>query len=414
MKAMNATVTTNNWFSHQAKRLGLSDFWRWWSGELRTALSPVIAKWLADDRATTDVTSDGRTLNVAGANAPGIELGMEDAAARRIAIEDALRNRGRDLRVLLANGLALRKRVRYPQATEENLREVIAFDMDRQTPFSAEQVAYDARVVSRDAERGTIEVELALIPKTALQAVLVPLREAGCTIHAVGIEGDTISPPIEFLAAAEKPARQFSKKQRLHLVLLVGAVLMILLAVAVPIVQKARAVNELAPQVAKAETEAEVTRRVESEYQKLAQEYNFLTGRKHTTLPTVVLIEELSKLSPDTTWLTRLEVKTTTKVREVQLEGEAVSASKMIELLEQSTLLQNASQRAQTTRGNQPNTERFSIASEIKPRPMPAPMQVAGATPAVAPVVPVVAPPVAAPTQAPVTPTASTPAKGGA
>ncbi|MFN6168583.1 MAG: PilN domain-containing protein, partial [Burkholderiales bacterium] len=87
---------------------------------------------------------------------------------------------------------------------------------------------------------------------------------------------------------------------------------------------------------------------------------------------------DLPRLSPEPPWLQRIELKSppggntaNRSVREVQLIGEAAAASKMIELLEQSPLLQNTTQRAQTTRGSQPNTERFQIATELKPRQLP-------------------------------------------
>ena len=59
------------------------------------------------------------------------------------------------------------------------------------------------------------------------------------------------------------------------------------------------------------------------------------------------------------------------KAREVQITGETASSSKLIELLEQSTLLQNAAPRGTVTRGSQPGSERFMIAAEARSRPQP-------------------------------------------
>jgi hypothetical protein len=86
----------------------------------------------------------------------------------------------------------------------------------------------------------------------------------------------------------------------------------------------------------------------------------------------MAVIEEITRMSPDTTFTQTLDLKATGKVRELVIMGEAASASKVIESLEQSPLFQNASQRSQTTRGSQPNSERYHISTEIKPRPVPA------------------------------------------
>ncbi len=93
--------------------------------------------------------------------------------------------------------------------------------------------------------------------------------------------------------------------------------------------------------------------------------------KKHASAPVLAYVEEVARLLPDNTWLQQLDVKTTGKAREILVSGETVSASKLIEILEQSQLLQNAAPRGPVTRGTQPGTERFVIAGEARPRPQP-------------------------------------------
>jgi hypothetical protein len=97
-----------------------------------------------------------------------------------------------------------------------------------------------------------------------------------------------------------------------------------------------------------------------------------------------------------------MDIKTAGKSREIQLSGETTSSSKLIELLEQSQVLQNATPRGTVTRGSQPNTERFMIAAEPRPRALPEATPVADIP---VPVVPAAAQPApAAPPTAIVTP----------
>ena len=56
----------------------------------------------------------------------------------------------------------LLKAINLPAAIEENLREVMGFELDRHTPFMASQVYYDVKLQRRDAQRETIEVLLAV------------------------------------------------------------------------------------------------------------------------------------------------------------------------------------------------------------------------------------------------------------
>ncbi|MBI3714510.1 MAG: PilN domain-containing protein [Betaproteobacteria bacterium] len=371
---------------------------RWWVEELRAAFAPQIARWFADEATVTDLATGGADLRAADGKLLALVPGDGEATLR--AMPPAWK--GRVVRLTLDSTLVLQKRISYPQAAEENLQDTAAFDLDRQTPFTADQVYFHARVVGRDAARASIEVELTVVARSTLREVMQALRAGGNRLLAIGVAGDRGSPRIDLLPVAERAPRRLTQAQKTNLVLLASVVLLGLFALWIPVLQKREAVKALIPEVQKAETEAEASRRVESEYTRLAQQYNFLTGKKYATYTALEVVEELSKLTPDTAWLSILEIKSNAKARVVQLQGEAASASKMIEFLEQSPLLQNATQSNITTRGQQPNTERFSIATEVKPRPAPAAVPADAAPPAPNPVSAPAAVPVAGATSAPV------------
>lgn len=416
MASIPASSITRSAASTLAK-FGITDLWRWWTGELRHFFQPWSVRWLNNEADISELVCDGVSLvftqpvfaGVAANNINGgidrIDMRNADGAALapdelRHAVIAALSARAKDVNLLIAPCLALQKHVTYPAAALENLHDVVSFDMDRQTPFNASQVYFDARransahVVGGGMGSETnpmVGVDLLAVPRQALQPGLQALREAGASVRSIGIAGDAGSPRFELLPAAEKPARRLTRLQVINFILLGFAVLLVVVAIVVPIWQKREQAIALQPLLQKAQTEAEVTKKVEAEFTRLSQEYNFAVGKKYTVQPVLEIVEELSRISPDTTWIQTLEIKTLTNksgpaVREVQLMGEAASASKMIELLEQSKLLQNASQRAQTTRGSQPNLERFQIATELKPRALPAasPLIALGAAPVAA------------------------------
>ncbi len=318
-----------------------------------------------------------------------VPLLSRDAAAVRTALDELLRGEGRDVRVLVSPENVLRKRVVLPMATEENLLDVVGFDMDRQTPFTAAQVYFGAQVVSRDVTRERIEVDVVAVPKNILLPWLNEMRAAAISVHSI-VAADDFSlgsksgdrtgsaqglrrgaPPIELLPSSAGSARRWSNMQRINVGLLLLVVVLALVAVVLPIWQKREMVKELMPVAAKADSEFKVTQRVTEEYTRLANEYNYVVGRKHANYPTVMLIDEITKISPDTTWIQSFEYKALAKTRELQLAGEAASVSKVIESLEQTPFLQNTTQRQQTRQGSRPNFEYFTLASEVKPRPLP-------------------------------------------
>ena len=333
-------------------------FWRWWSAELTTIFTPLIDKYWVDRANTVTL--------ILAAN------GEMPAVARLD---------GRDVRILLATDAVLQKIASYPGAVEENLDEVLVNDLDRQTPFTPEQVYLAHRVVQRfDGADGVAKVDVALtmVLRRVVDGALQGVRSAGGRVYSLGVVGDQHH--IELLPTNDRPARRLTTLQKVNLGLLLAVVVSVLAALVVPTLLTRSHINAMTPLVEKARVEAEATRKIESEYQRLQQQYQIAAGKKYAAFPAIDIVEELTKLSPDTTWLQSFEMKlvpatkgSTGKpaTREIQMIGEAASASKMIELLEQSTLLQNTTQRAQTTRGSQPNTERFQIATEVKTRTAP-------------------------------------------
>ena len=395
-----------------AWRVKLERFWRWWSGQLR-GLAPAFGATglpLVALEGDSVALLEPRPLDgKAEARVDVAELDAARASAVvRGLLERAGESRGR-ARLAIDARHALVRRVSMPAATEENLGPVLGFEMDRLTPFRSEDVYYDYRVVGRDAGAGTIAVLLAVARREAVDAVLTRMRELGVSVQGVTVADD---PGIDLLPSAQRGERE-KPNERLAKQLLAGAALVLLLAaLAIPSVRKRAEVHAIRPVLDKALGEAQATDKLVKELERHVADYNYLLAKKHERGPVLAYIEEVARLLPDHTWLQQLDVKSTGKSREVQVSGETLSSSKLIEILEQSQLLQNAAPRGTVTRGTQPGTERFVIAAEARPRPQPEtkPVTEVQAQPVALPMAPAtniappaVPPPVAAPGGAPPT-----------
>ncbi len=343
-------------------------------------LPTSMARWLDGDAIATNVALDETGLTIvsptgSAARASAPQRMPIDALANSPVLR-ALIAAGRDqVRLVLTPEQALLKTITLPLATEENLREVVGFELDRHTPFTPDQAYYDVQVVRRDPQNEKIVVSLAVASKPAMAALIGTLRRAGLTCTAIGIaEGATSNASaFDLQPLVDKPPRRLSRSHQINLALLGLVAVLLFAAVILPIWQKREAVKALNPQAQKSGAEFQISERVYSEYTKLVAEYNFLTTRKHAVHPVLAVLEELARTFPDTTWVQRLEIKLSGKVREVIVIGEAQSASKVIENLEQSpmSLFQNSKQVTPTSR-MQLTTERFHVSAEIKPRLVPA------------------------------------------
>ena len=360
---------------------GLVKFWRWWTAELKALLPAAMASWLDGDTVATNVGVDDTGITIfssSDATKSAPQHVPNDALATSPALRE-LHGAGRDrVRLLLTPDQALVKTITLPLATEENLREVVGFELDRHTPFTPDQAYYDVQTVRRDPQHEKITVALAVASKFEIAALVETLRRAGLTCTAIGVSEGAVgaagsAAAFDLQPAFDKPPRRLSRMHVVNLGLLALAAMFAFAAIILPIWQKREAVKMLNPQAAKSGAEFLISERVYTEYTKLAAEHNFLASRKHAVYPVVTVFEELARTFQDTTWVQRLDIKINGKVRELTVLGEAQSASKVIENLEQSpqSLFQNSKQLTQTIR-MQPNTERFHVSAEIKPRPVPA------------------------------------------
>ena len=370
-----------------------SDLWRWWRSELLRLMPERFAMmggagglpllFLEGDEIAALDPHGTAPASQKRADLAGLDEPRRRAAARAL-LESVGETRGR-ARAALRHDEALVRRVTLPAATEENLAQVLGFEMDRLSPFKAEEIYFDQRIVSRDSAAGQIVVELAMARRETVDARVRELRELGVSVQGVGLRDDARrSEAFDLLPSEQRGERETSRERLVRNSLLAAVLLLVLAALCYPVFVKREAVKALLPVVEKARVDAQATNAVVTELERQAADYNFILARRHGWFPAAAYLEEISRLLPDTTWLQQMDIKTSGQTKEVVITGESASSSKLIELLETSKMLQNAAARGPTTRGSTPGTERFMIGAELRPRPAPEAQPIA-ATPAGAP-----------------------------
>jgi general secretion pathway protein L len=405
-------------------RVRLAAFWRWWTGELREmmpqrlrALSgmsdgPVIG-FEGDDLVLYEVRATG------AAEVARTSLRALDPEGCRVALRNLLARSPQPaaaVRLSLARAELLARRVSLPLATEENLAQVLGFEMDRLTPFRESDVYFDHRVAARDVAAGKIEVDIVAVRRAAVDQRIAQVRDWGGAVRSVVPRDDLSRAPPHFDLLPDGALRTggASPYRTAIRVLAVAAAALFAVALVLPVWQKRETVIALQPVVEKAKVEAESTDKIARDLDRQVADHNFVLGRRHAAPPVLAYLEELSRVLPDNTWVQQLDIKALAKSHEVTIVGESTSASKLIEILEQAKGMQNASPRGSITRGSVPGVERFSIVAEAKNRTLPEARPVlappAAASPAAAPVAPAVPAP-AAPAEPPAA--ATTAAPGG-
>lgn len=303
-----------------------------------------------------------------------VKLAEGDTAAHKIAF-DALRSKAgaRPIGVCLPPTQVLRKEVVLPLAAAENLPQVLGFDLGRQTPYTADQAYFDQRVLREDRSGNRLHVLLGVAPRAAVDEILASLTAWGVTPQAVVIS-DELESSGHCLDLLPPRLRTRSGRSGHWLVAAMAGVTLILFAVtlAIPLWKKREVVIALQPKLAQAQQQAEAVDVLKQEQERLLAEYNFPIEHKLATPARVALLDEVTRILPDNTWLQQLDIHGA----EMSMQGNTASSAKLIGLFEQSALLENANFKSplvkvQPGRGQagqvQAGEERFQLAAGIKP-----------------------------------------------
>jgi Tfp pilus assembly PilM family ATPase/Tfp pilus assembly protein PilN len=79
------------------------------------------------------------------------------------------------------------KRLVLPSPTEENLKEVLGFEMDRYTPFTLEDVYFDFKVVKRDKQKSMIHVLLMVVRKEVVDHYLKLFQRINIKVRGIEV-----------------------------------------------------------------------------------------------------------------------------------------------------------------------------------------------------------------------------------
>ncbi|MFO1305845.1 MAG: PilN domain-containing protein [Burkholderiales bacterium] len=409
-----------------ARRSGLSGFWQWWRGELaalvparpraalaRRRMRPVVA--FAQDRATVwrSVMESGVPVMQPLREVP---LGSEGEGAAAIA---ALAQGDRTPRVVLSLGPheCLRKRLTLPLAIEENLHQALAYDLDRHTPFKPEELYFDAVVVDRNPARGTIVIDLAAARRTVVDPALKHLAAWGAEVAGVspGPPGEANQSRLNLLPRELRRTRPILRRVDLWIPLVL-ILAMAVAAVVIPLWQKREYLRELSAEANEARAKAAVSENLRTQLNAKVADYNFAIERKYAFPGTLAVVDTVSRILPDDTWLTQFEIKTMAKGKDTQrdlmLRGETANAGRLVQLFEESQMFAQAAQRGPTTKIQPGPGEIFDLGAQLKAQPAPPSLTLTVADPAAAVAAGAAAGASAPPSATPTSPAPPAPAAG--
>ena len=349
----------------------LPAFFRWWGGELRALLPARWQNFFSGGADWYLLQHEGTqwTLRQAGNRLLMTHWSdNDDVLIQQSALASVLKNVDRDdlrLALLLPTDAVLRRTLALPLAARDSLQQVMAFEIDRQTPFSATQVYYAVRELPQPAATGRINAELVVVTRGALDPLLAQLGNLSIAIDAVdlAIANDRLG--VNLLPSEQTP-RRARPRLRLNMALSAGAVVLLLLSLATWLHNRQVALASMQDSVESMRSDAQQVSSLRQQLQDNAGAAGFLAQRKKNTVGMLSLMQEITTRLPDTAWLERFSVDNS---GQVGLQGQSVQAAKLLDTLKDSTLITDASFQGSIQPDPTTGKERFYLTAQLRKAP---------------------------------------------
>jgi general secretion pathway protein L len=346
----------------------LSNAWRWWTGELAASVPGSLRQYLtsARGRLVLQMQGDGIGEFLRESATRREVLGTLDLLAASPAEIAALMRTiapGHGIALRLPADAALRTTLSLPLAVQRNLAQVVSFELERRTPFKRADTYHAFRLLKRDPAAQRITVELTVAPRRIVDEALAVAKRLGidatCVEAAGADRSETVSPNL-----LGKQARRNALSA--SGIALVGLALLTLLlgaaSIAVPLYRAHLAVDTLAVTVADLKRDADESQALQKQIEGQLGESGFLAGRKRSAPVISEILDGLTRLLPDETWLTELRVRG----NEIEITGLSLSASSVIGLIDRSPDFANPSFRSPVMQDQRTSHEQFNIAAQLR------------------------------------------------
>lgn len=259
----------------------------------------------------------------------------------------------------------LRRSISLPTAAEDSLRQVLSFEMDRQTPFKADQVYFDYQVGPRTAADRNLQVELTVVPRGQLDSELIALAGCGALLDGVDCwrDGSGSTRAGLNLLPMERRLKRKNYRLRLNLALAGAAAVLLVTVMLQSLDNRDSALAAMTQEVEKAQNDAKQVTQARKTLEDTINSANFLNRKKREMPLMVALLDDLAVRLPDDTYLERLNVDEKNKI---ELQGLSSDASKLIGLLNKSELLANPSVQGTIQPDPRTKKDRFNIVLEFR------------------------------------------------
>ena len=260
--------------------------------------------------------------------------------------------RSRELR--LPRAAVLTRMVSFPQQVRSNLAQVIGYELDRLTPFRADEVVFDIRPQTGPKTANRLNLELAICRRDLIDDWTKRLAELGAPIDRVTWPGAWQG--ANLLPLEQRP-RSHGLKLDLEVLAPLAAALLAIAVLVTPLWQKQHQAEALEEELGVLRKQAVTVDELRQELERVRQGSTQVLQMKLDQPNLLRMLRELTDRLPEDTWVQNLEVDGEL----VDLRGESGQATALIATLEQAEGIDGVTFKSPITQVARTGKERFNI-----------------------------------------------------
>lgn len=252
-----------------------------------------------------------------------------DPAALALLVGRVANDRGGASEVVLRLSAAaiLRKQLSLPAGARWHIEKLLGFELDRETPFGRDEAYWGYAVRHHDLKRGTVDVELIIVPRGEVEPLVAAIGRAGVAV--IGIEIPSPTGKALFIPLQEDKRHHRLRAYRSLFAPVIAVVALALVAIVTPFIRlhfaRSAADKAIAALTASSE-EAGALRKTVDQSTNLAA---YLDRERQRDGPALAVLASITRDLPDDTHLTALSLHS----GHVTIQGLTKSTSKVVELI---------------------------------------------------------------------------------
>jgi general secretion pathway protein L len=249
-----------------------------------------------------------------------------------------------------------------PRAARADAHRIAALDLERTTPFKIADVATAVIIEENASDRTRLRLRQFVIKRRRLDPLLQELEAAGGKIVRVdGVEADGRTISIDFLAQGRPETAKQPQSWVTPSLLTALAALLLVTSAAISIWRREAVLTELRAQTETARAAVARQRRATERSQADRSSTAALRALKAQAVPSVVVLDTVSGLLPDSAWLTEFRLSNGT----LSLSGYGRPAAALPPLIENALLFSSAQLTSPIVTDAARGRERFSLRARL-------------------------------------------------